>query len=156
NRYSWTDSVTVNSGISVIPLREFITTASNDSIVRVPFPKGYSGEYSVEFKSPSLFPRKYVMIVRTHMDIGGVYDIYINDELVKTFDYYDYILYRGLMFSVTGARYLPDGRFNSFDMYVDNLQEYGKATIRFEYKKPGFVVSNGLVIDYIEFVPAAD
>ena len=57
------------------------------------------------------------------------------------------------MFSVTGARYIPDGRFNSFDMYVNNINEYGKAKIRFEYKQPGNVLTNGLVIDYIDFLP---
>ena len=154
NKYAWSDSVNVESDISINPQQELVLNASNDTIVRVLFPKGYSGKYSVEFDSPSLFPRKYVMVVRTHMDIGGVYDIYVNDELVKTFDYYDYILYRGLMFSVTGKRYIPDGRFNSFDMYVDNIYEYGKAKIRFEYKKPGAVLSNGLVLDYIDFLPA--
>lgn len=153
NKFAWNDSVKVIAGISLSPLQEYVTTASNDSIIRVIFPKGYTGKYSVEFKSPSLFPRKYLMVVRTHMDIGGIYDIYVNDELVKTFNYYDYVLYRGLMFSVTGARYIPDGRFNSFDMYVNNINEYGKAKIRFEYKQPGNVLTNGLVIDYIDFLP---
>lgn len=155
NRYNWYKNIKVVTDSPFQPLQELVPTASNDSIIRVSFPKGYTGKYSVEFKSPSLFPRKYVMIVRTHMDIGGIYDIYVNDELVKTFDYYQYVLYRGLMFSVIpGKRYLPTGRFNSFDMYVENLQEYGPANIRFDYKGPGNVVNNGLVIDYIEFVPA--
>ena len=156
NKYAWNDSVKVRSDISISPLQELVLNASNDTIVRVLFPKGYTGKYSVEFKSPSLFPRKYVMVVRTHMDIGGIYDIYVNDALVKTFDYYDYIRYRGIMFSVTGSRYLPTGRFNSFDMYVDNIHEYGKAKIRFEYKQPGAVLTNGLVIDYIDFLPAVN
>jgi hypothetical protein len=94
------------------------------------------------------------MVVNTHMDIGGIYDIFIDDELVKTFDYYDFVRWRGLSFSVTGERYLPVGRFNRFDMYVDNIEEYSRPRIRFEYKAPGFVPSNGLVIDYVEFIPA--
>ena len=52
-------------------------------------------------------------------------------------------------------RYLPEGRFNKFDMYVDNITEYSRAKIRIEYKGPGIgTPSNGLVIDYIEFIPA--
>src|SRR5690606_30081774 len=102
NKYSWIDSVSVKSDISVVPLQELIPGASNDSIIRVNFPKGYTGKFTVEFKSPKLFPRKYVMAVSTHMDIGGIYDIYVNDELVKTFDYYAYIQGRGIIFSVTG------------------------------------------------------
>ena len=99
-KYAWKDSVIVKSDISLSPTQELVLNASNDSIIRVSFPKGYAGKFSIEFKSPSLFPRKYLMIVRTHMDYGGIYDFYVNDKLVRTFDYYDYILYRGIMPSV--------------------------------------------------------
>lgn len=155
NKYSWHDSVTVKTDIPLTPLQELIQGASNDSIIRVTLPKGYKGQFSVEFKSPSLFPRRYVMVVSTHMDIGGIYNIYVNDQLVKTFDYYDYIRFRGILTSVTGERYLPRGRFNRFDMYVDNIVEYGSAKIKFEYAGPSNMVpTNGFVIDYIEFKPA--
>ncbi len=156
NKYSWNDSVSAKSDISLVPIQELIQGASNDSIIRVNFPKGYTGKFSIEFKSPKLFPRKYVMAISTHMDIGGVYDIYVNDELVKTFDYYAYVQGRGVIFSVTGDRYIPRGRFNKFDMYVNNIEEYGSAKIRLEYKSPGFVASNGLVIDLIEFIPVTE
>ncbi len=154
NKFSWYDEVNILSDEPFKPFQEFVGTASNDSILRVMFPQGYSGKYSLEFKTEPLFPRKYVMIIKTHMDIGGVYDIYVNDELVKTFDYYDFVIYRGLMFSVTGERYLPQGRFNKFDMFVNNIETYSKAKIRFEYKEPGNVRSNGLIIDYVDFIPA--
>ncbi len=156
NKYGWTTRADVQSTEPFAPLRELIATASNDSIVRVIFPKGYAGNYSLEFEPQKLFPRKYVMVVNTHMDIGGIYDIYINDELVSTFDYYTFIRFRGLNFSVTGERYLPVGRFNKFDMYVENIHEYSRPKIRFEYKGPGFVPSNGLVIDYVEFIPVEE
>jgi hypothetical protein len=94
------------------------------------------------------------MVIMTHMDVGGIYDVYVNDELVTTFDYYTFIRLRGLNWSVTGARYLPQGRFNKFDCWVENITEYGIAKIKFEYKGPStMVVTNGLVIDYIEFIP---
>lgn len=154
-KFTWKDSVFARSDISLTPLQELVPSASNDSILRVPFPKGYTGKFTLEFKTPSLFPRKYIMIMRTHMDIGGIYDFYINDQLVKTFDYYDFIKYRGVMPSVVpGKRYLPEGRFNRFDFYVENLVKYGRAKIKIDYRGPGFVSSNGLVIDYIEFLPA--
>lgn len=154
NKYSWREKVTAESDIPLVPHQEYIATASNDSILRVLFPNGYAGGFSVEFESPRLFPRKYVLAIRTHMDIGGIYDIYVNDVLVKTFDYFDYVYYRGIIYSVTGERFIPQGRFNKFDMYVDNLEEYGKAKIRIEYKGPGSVGGNGLIIDYLEFIPA--
>lgn len=153
NKFAWSSRATVQSSSPFAPLRELIPTASNDSIVRVVFPKGYKGTYSLEFESRKLFPRRYVMVVATHMDIGGIYDIYINDELVRTFDYYDYVRYRGYLNSVTGTRFNPVGRFSKFDMYVENIHDYGRAKIRFDYKGPGMVPSNGLVIDYVEFIP---
>lgn len=157
NKYSWNDSVKVITETPVTPLQELIQGASNDSIIRVTFPKGYKGKFSVEFKTPRLFPRRYVMVVSTHMDIGGVYNIYVNDQLVKTFDYYAYIAGRGILTSVTGERYLPRGRFNRFDMYVDNIMEYGSAKIKFEYTGPGTLVpNNGFVLDFIEFKPATN
>jgi hypothetical protein len=88
------------------------------------------------------------------MDIGGIYDIYINEKLVKTFDYYDYVISRGLLKSVTGTTFIPKGRYNKFDFWVENITEYGRPNIRFEYKGPGNAPGNGLVIDLIEFIPA--
>jgi hypothetical protein len=155
NKFAWHDSVVVKTDISLIPTQTLIQGASNDSIIRVDLPKGYKGKFSVEFKTPKLFPRRYVMIVATHMDIGGIYDIYVNDKLAKTFDYYTFILNRGVMPSVVpGVRYTTKTRFNKFDMYVDNIDVYGSAKVKFDYKGPGLVASNGLVIDYIEFIPA--
>ena len=154
NKYSWNDSTVVKTDISLNPLKEYITGASKDSIMRVSFPKGYKGKFSIEFKTQSLFPRKYVMVINTHMQTGGIYDIYVNDELVKTFDYYDFIRNKGIIYSVTGARYLPRGQWNKFDMWVDNIIDYGSAKIKLEYKGPSFVSNNGLVIDCIEFIPA--
>ena len=88
------------------------------------------------------------------MDIGGKYDIYANNELVRSFDYYDYVRYRGVLPSVqTPLRFSQEGRFNRFDFWMENQTEYGQAVIRFEYKGPSSVAGNGLVIDYIEFIP---
>ncbi len=164
NRYGWTDSVKVVSDISVSPVRNYIPGASKDSVLSVTFPKGYNQRYSVEFYAQNLFPRKYAMVIRTHMDIGGVYDIYVNDELVKapysadhSFDYYEFIRRRNLIPSVTGGRYVPEGRWNKFDMLVENITSYSRPKIRIEYKGPSNLVpNNGLVIDYIEFVPYTD
>jgi len=154
NKYSWKDYVTVTSDASFEPIKEYITTASNDSIIKLNFPKTYNGQFELDYKTKmSLFPRKYLMIVRTHMDIGGIYNVYVNDELVKTIDYYDYLRFQGLYFSVNGDRVRNEGRFNYFDCWVESIWEYGQANIRFEYVGPGFVFNKGLVIDYVEFVP---
>ncbi len=155
NRFAWYEFVTVESSIPLQPAKDLVREASNDTILRVMFPSGYNGTFSIEFEGKLLFPRKYRMIIRTHMDIGGVYNIYVNDELVRTFDYHDYVIYRGVLPSVVpGKRFRPDGRYNSFDMWVNSVTEYGKPRIRIEYVEPGEVAYNGLVIDYIDFVPA--
>ena len=153
NKFAWLEEVNVSSAVSYEPLREYVEDGSNDSILRVSFTKNYSDEYSLEFQIKTLFPRKYLMVVRTHMYVGGIYDIYVNDELVMDIDYYDYVLDRELFYSVTGARYKPEGGFNRFDCWVDNKNEYGNTTVKFVYREPGKVQSNGLVIDYIDFVP---
>lgn len=154
NRFSWRDSVKITSDQSFAPLRQYIPGASKDSILNVTFTKGYTGRFNVEFKSPTLFPRRYRVVVRTHMDFGGRYDIFVNNELVRTFNYYDYVTFRGVINSVqTPLRFIAQGRYNSFDFWVDNITEYGRANIRFEYKAPANVPNNGFVVDYIEFIP---
>ncbi|MEX0981001.1 MAG: fasciclin domain-containing protein [Bacteroidales bacterium] len=163
NRYAWLEDVIVKSDQTFQPAKSRNPNASNDSIMSVTFPNGYSGQFSLEFSVPQLFPREYLMVVKTHMDIGGIYDIYVNDQQVfwndadqnQSFNYYEFVVFRGIIFSnYTGKRYIPEGRYNSFDMYVGNIETYGDVKIRFEYRGPeDFVPSNGLVIDYIDFIP---
>ncbi len=155
-KFAWKQDVKVTSSLTFNPLREFVAGGSNDSIMRVPFILGYKQDFELEFKVKTLFPRRYLMVVRTHMFVGGIYDIYVNDELVFTIDYYDYVLQRELWRSVTGARYKPEGAFNRFDCWVENNAPYGDCTIKFVYREPGRVSANGLVIDYIDFVPYDD
>ena len=154
NKFAWDPEETeVVSDESFPPLRELVPTASNDSILRVLFDKGYSGTFSLEFNVENLFPRRYLMVVRTHMYVGGIYDIYLNDELVMTMDYYDYIRNREIWWSVHEGVYRPEGGYNRFDCWIENKLAYGQTQIRFEYRGPGEVSNNGLVIDYIEFFP---
>ena len=154
DRYIWTEEADANSDIFYFPYREFVATASNDSIMRVLFNPGYTGSYSLEFRADYLLPRRYLMTVKTHMDYGGIYDIYVNDVLARTFDYYDYVRWRGgIIPSVTGEFLIPNGRFNRFDMYVESVTEFGKPKVRFDYRGPGNTSFPGLVLDYIEFTP---
>lgn len=154
NKYTWRNGVTVTSSAFFDVSNELIPTASNDSILKVKFTKGYSGTYNLQFKVRNLFPRKYRMVINTYMDYGGLYNVYVNDVLVRTFDYYEFMKARGIIKSVTGATFAPTGRYNRFDCWVDNITEYGRPTIRFEYKGPSTLLpENGLVIDAIEFVP---
>jgi hypothetical protein len=157
--YAWRKNVSVSSSLRVI--NSYIKGLSNDSILIVNFDKGYTGNYVLQFFSKDLFPRRYRMVVTTHMDIGGLYDIYVNDVKVTSFDYYLYVRNRTIITSVDGVtRFTPltagGGRYNKFDCWVDLTNtEYGKAKIRFEYMGPSTSVpNNGLVIDAIQFIPA--
>lgn len=155
NKYAWRKSVTPNSTTFFDVQKTLVKgQASNDSILIVNFSKGYTGTYSIQFNARNLFPRKYRMVVSTHMDIGGIYEIYVNNVLVKTFDYYDFVVSRGLLKSVTGSTFVPKGRYNKFDFWVENITDYGRPSIRFEYKGPGRAPGNGLALDLIEFIPA--
>jgi hypothetical protein len=155
-KYTWKEEVIVKSDLPFEVKKEYIPTASNDSVMNIAFTKGYTGKYSLEFKTETMFPGLYHMVVRTHMDVGGIYDIYVNDVLVlEDFDYYDYVVNRGIYWSCEGGRFLPEGRFNRFDACNVAIEDFGRVKIRFEYKGPGQVAGNGLVIDYIEFTPEA-
>lgn len=157
-KHTWDTSVTVINDATFQTLQEYVPTASNDSVIRISFNKGYSGRYSIDFTGPPLFPRKYLMVLRTDMRIGGLYELYVNDELVRTFDYYEFIENRDLSYSVSEDvyRYVPEGRFNYYDCWME-MTEYGSPRIRIEYKGPGAgVPSNGLVLDYIAFRPASE
>ncbi|MBN2697910.1 MAG: fasciclin domain-containing protein [Bacteroidales bacterium] len=162
NKFSWDpDKATVTSDASFPPFREYLPKASNDSTVRVLFTEGYDGTYSLEFNVENLFPRKYLMVVRTNMYTGGVYDIYVNDELVMTMDYYDYVRNREVWWSVYQGAYRGEGGYNRFDCWIEHKLDYGQTMIRFDYKGPSpgdaiNVIKEGLVIDYIEFFPFND
>jgi hypothetical protein len=155
NKYAWLDEVKVSSSSSFPPIRELIPTASNDSIMKVYYSSNYSGSYSLEFNIDNLFPRKYLMVVRTHMYVGGVFDIYVNDELVMTMDWYTYFL-DPYWRSVAGGIYRPEGSYNRFDCFIENKLDYGQTRIKFVYREPGKVQTKGLLIDYIEFIPVAE
>jgi hypothetical protein len=154
DHYFWNDDVTVVNDIAYPPAQEFITGASNDSILKVNFAKGYNKRFSVEFNVDNLFPRKYLMVFRTNINVGGIYDIYVNDVLVKTFDYKAYLARpTHVIYSVTGKLYIPQGSYSKFDCWLENLTEYGKAKIKLVYTGPSTVQYNGLVLDYIQFIP---
>ena len=156
NRYAWNEDIAFSSDIPLEPKEALVPTASNDSILSVSFPSKYAGSFSIEFNVDYLFPRKLLMKVRTFTNTGGKYEIYMNDVLIREFDYYDYIRGRGIYNSVIpGVRYVstPAG-YSFFDCWIENLTEYANARLRFEYKGPSSLVPNcGLTIDYIDFIP---
>ena len=155
NKFRWKSGVKISSDKSFEVKKDFVSGASNDSVISVLFDKGYSGKFSIEFPIDILTPQTFQMLIRTNMLQGGIYNIYINDKLVKTIDYYSYVLnqyyYRSVV--IPTKIYKPSGNFNFFDCYVDNITAFGIIKLKFEYVGPSTVLYNGLVIDYIEFRP---
>jgi hypothetical protein len=146
--------VKVTSDFVFPAVQEFVRSASNDSTFKVNFLRGYDGRYILEFNIDNLFPRRFLMVFRTIMRVGGVFDIYVNNQLIRTFDYAEYNVNRGIIYSVTGKRYIPTAEgYNKFDCWLENLAVYGKAKVRIEYKGPSTLSLNGLIIDYIDFIP---
>jgi hypothetical protein len=154
NKHTWNESVKVQSDMSFIPEKLFYNLASNDSLLSVVFPQGYDGNFSVEFTMPPQFSRRYILVISTNMYYGGIYDVYVNDDLMGTFDYYDFIRFEGYNYSsVTGERYFPNGNINKFDVLVDNLTEYGPVRVKFVYTGPGDSFDNGFIIDNFALQP---
>jgi hypothetical protein len=121
----------------------------------VDFTKGYKGRYNIEFNIENLFPRRFLAVFRIRVNKGGIFDIYMNNELIRHFDYGLDIKAGPIVYSVIPPkRYLHEGNgYIRFDALVENLQEYGKAKVRIEYKGPSTVSTNGILLDYIEFKP---
>ena len=158
DKYTWNESVIAQSDMSFIPDKLLNVDASNDSIISLVFPQGYEGSFSVELTIPPQFPRRYILVVGTNMYYGGIYEVYVNDEWVGDFDYYDFIVNAGYNYSsVTGEVYAPyphsNSNFNKFDFDVTNLTEYGEVKVKFVYKGSGDIFDNGFVIDYIALEP---
>jgi uncharacterized surface protein with fasciclin (FAS1) repeats len=153
SRYAWRPVVSVINDEAFAPSKILVPDASNDTIMNVNFTKGYTGAFTIEFNIDNIFPRKYLMVMGTNANLGGIYNIYVNDVLVKNYDWYSYVLNKNVYRSVTGKRYQTKNGFNIVDCYVDNLTTYGETRIKFEYVGPGKVLNNGLSLDYIEFVP---
>jgi hypothetical protein len=158
NRWAWKEGISVNYTSNFEPTQSYNATyASEDSFLLVTFSNTYIGTYNVEFNVDNLFPRKYLAVVRTNLSYGGKYNIYVNGKFVKYIDYSSFS--RGVYTSPeSGIRYTWDaGRiFISFDFWIDTdeLEEYGKSKIKFEYIGPSSGVRfRGLSIDYIEFKP---
>jgi uncharacterized surface protein with fasciclin (FAS1) repeats len=161
--YGWKENV-FGIPVKFAPRSEFVAGVSKDSLLKVVLPDLYTGDFSLTFNVDNLFPRKYLMVVRTQLRYGGKYEIYVNDKLVRTIDYltFDDTYGSGNCESVDPniGVYAPKDGFINFDCWVNNLTEFGTAKISFVYKGPcktaksgTIIVSSALSIDYIDFIP---
>ncbi len=171
NKFNWDAEVTdVITDKTFNIFADSIPTASNDSICRIMLESGYTGSYKVTLYLKNLFPRKYLMVVRTNKLYGGKYNLYMNNQLIErnetsrpsydyTIDYYEYYTAgtRWYFPSVTGDRYFYDPKtpgYVVFDAFVESTAPYGEAKLTFEYMGESDLVPNvALLLDYIDFIP---
>lgn len=154
NKYAWNNLAKVSSGFTTTPMAEQAPSQSNDSILVMNFPINYTGNFSLEFKIEDVFPKKYLAVIGTKPIAGGIYNIYINEVLMRTFDYNEYAIWRQALPSKAGGRYVTDSKgFSKFDFWVENISQFGDVTVRFEYLGPGKSSDVRLMLDNIRLVP---
>ena len=148
--WTWKDGV-VTTGINVSPIGIESSIASNGSSLIVPFPRGFTGEFSLQFTIKNILPMRYRLIWSANSRPSGLFAIYVNDEYIGEFDSFKF---RSTVQSVTGEYFRPNEGFNRKDFWVENLTKFGNVKIRFEYLGPGDQENNALNIDYVKLIPA--
>lgn len=165
-KWTWNEG-TVTTGPSVSPIEIESGYASNGSFLNAFLPSGYTGEFTLQFTIKNVLPLRYRFVWSSNNRPSGIFAIYVNDQLLeykdkfgRTFTEFDSFLFgdsKGIL-SVTGEIFKPVGPgFNKKDYWVENLNEFGEVTIRFEYKGPGagadLGIPVGLSIDYVKLIP---
>ena len=158
-KFTWKPDI-ITTGAIIEPLKNYSGEASNGSLISVPFDRNYKGEYSLEFAIKNLFPMRYRLEWRAYYRPSGIYEVYVNDQILKykdkfgnTLTAFDTYELRNSVLSVTGERFFPNLGFNTRDYWIENLTDYGDVRIRFKYIGPGGSSSNGFNIDYVRLIP---
>lgn len=157
--YNWKPEILVEGDPEAISLNPIITTsdgAENDSLVGLTYiEQPFTGEYSVEMVFENLFPQKYLFVMGANYRPSGVYEIYANDSLIRTFD--TFRLRQSVVKADKTGYYRPDNGNNRFDAYIENMTEFGNMRIKIKYAGPGGTSTitplNGLSIDFISIIP---
>lgn len=157
NLFSWKDEVSL-TGDAVDPSVIFTPGfADNDSTLLVRFDTPNSTRpFSMTFRIENVFPGTYRLLLRLKTTPSGVYQILVNGEVQDidlgygVSDRVDFYDLRKPVRSIAkqGVFRLEDG-FNSFDLLVENIMNYGDVEITILYVEPGQRSDNGFVLDYI-------
>jgi len=148
--WTWKEGVET-TGINLSPLGLESTNASNGSVLLALFPRGFTGEFTLQFTMKNILPMRYRLLWSANSRPSGLFAIYVNDVYIGEFESNKF---RSTVESVTGEYFRPNEGFNRKDFWVENLSEFGDVNIRFEYLGPGREENNGLNIDYVKLIPA--
>ncbi|MCK4922953.1 MAG: hypothetical protein KAS71_18020, partial [Bacteroidales bacterium] len=126
--------------------------ASGNKYLVVSMGPSFTGEFSIEFTFPNIFPRRYRMEWRANYRPSGNYKIFVNDEEVGQYDTYNL---RNPLISV-GEEIIfrpSSGGFNSVDFWVENINDYGDVKVRFDFIESGAYAVDGFALDYLSLIP---
>lgn len=156
NLYAWKDEVIV-TGNPVNPVATFTPGfADNDSTLVVRFDEPNSNqEFSMSFKISNIFPGTYRLLFRLKTTPSGVFQIMVNGVVQNinlgygNSDRVDIYDLNEPVRSITKEVFREKNGFNSFDLLVENITEYGDVTITLLYVEPGKWSDNGFILDYV-------
>lgn len=159
NLYAWRDEVIIGGDAVNPQVVDILNVADNDSILAVRFDDPNSSQdFSLSFTFKNIFPGKYRLLFRSKTTPSGVFRILVNDVyqdidigygIADRIDLYDL---RNPIRSVTKKevfRPTPSG-FNSFDVLVENITDYGDVKITLQYVEPGQRSDNGFILDFVQ------
>lgn len=157
--YAWSPDVVV-SGAPIEPEALLANDiADNDSVLVVAFDgDNYAEEFAVSFYFENIFPGKYQLLFRAKTTPSGVFEILVNGEIQEINlgrggkDFVDIYDLRNPVRSITKEVFRAEKGFNSFDILVENITEYGEVEVTIRYKEPGQRSVNGLVLDYVDLI----
>lgn len=155
NLFAWKEDLII-TGKPVVPAGQLTpNVARNDSTLRVRFDEPNSTQaFSMTFEFKNIFPGRYRLLCRAKTIPSGVFQILVNGEVQNidlgygASDRVDLYDLRNPVRSITKEVFRPESGFNSFDLLVENITEYGNVKITFLYLEPGQRSENGFVIDY--------
>jgi hypothetical protein len=144
--FAWNDELVTVSDNTINPKVFDHNVASEGKYVALNLPRGSTDPYSIEFRLPKVFPRKYKLVWRGNYQPSGVVAFFVNGEYVGEFDNYNF------RYPVAGQN--PQQGFNSVEFIVDNIDSYSDVSLKMEYQGPGIGSLNGICIDYVSLIPA--
>ena len=161
NTWSWdADKVSYTLSSSAVPSVSTSSDASGGELLVINFGQNFSGTFKLEFSFKNIFPMQYRFEWRGTSRPSGNYAVYANDELLEygdkwgnVYTEFDSYKLRSDVYSVTNEYFRVDNGYNTRDYYINNQDEFGEITIRFEYLDSGSSSTNGFNLDYVKLIP---
>lgn len=159
NLWGWNQDV-ILTGQAFNPVKSDNPSSQFKSTLLVDMGKSFKGSFSLAYKHKNIFPATYKLTLRANVSKTGIYKLFVNGKLYPVdikdgkgprneFDFFD--LRSGVIGSVTNKFYPFKDNFCSFEIYVDNLTEFGDVEVKLVYVNPSPKNLNncGLNIDFI-------